>query len=275
MSRRQREREVFARTMVALQPYAADVVVIGGWVHALYIAHSHASSEAVYTTDIDVTIPRVLVAGDRPALIELARRAGFNVDDLDRARGTVSLWQAGEGGAIIDLDLLTDAPDPTVPVRIGGQPDLVIPGYPDQHILLDNARWIEVGPEIHESLAPPLRIRVPTLAAYILVKALSSARRTSFQKRAKDLVYLFEIIRNLEMRRQVLDELPALAERYPDEYARWRDALASAAANVPLLAEVAEQLQHDLRAIGEPSQIALFVSAHLKRLLGEAEPGRP
>jgi hypothetical protein len=260
--------------MLALQPYAADVVVIGGWVHALYIAQSHASSEAVYTTDIDVTIPPVLDAGDRPTLIELARRAGFNVDDLDRARGTVSLWQAGEGGAIIDLDLLTDAPDPTVPVRIDGQPDLVIPGYPDQHILLDNARWIEVGPEIHESLDPPLPIRVPTLAAYILVKALSSARRTSFQKQAKDLVYLFEIIRDREMRRQLLDELPPLAERYPDDYARWRDALASAAANAPLLAEVAEQLQNDFRAMGEPSQIALHVSAHLKRLLGEADAAR-
>jgi hypothetical protein len=28
-------RDVFARTLVALQPYAAEVVLIGGWVHAL------------------------------------------------------------------------------------------------------------------------------------------------------------------------------------------------------------------------------------------------
>jgi len=141
VSRRPKEREVFARTMVALQPYAADVVLIGGWVHALYIAEFNALSEAIYTTDIDVTIPSTLAAGDRPTLVELARRAGFSADDLDRAQGTVSLSQGCEGGSIIDLDLLTEAPNPTIPVRIHGQPGLVVPGYPDQCILLDNARW--------------------------------------------------------------------------------------------------------------------------------------
>ncbi|HLL81747.1 MAG TPA: hypothetical protein VK420_03810 [Longimicrobium sp.] len=205
MSRRPKEREVFARTMVALQPYAADVVLIGGWVHALYIAEFNALSEAIYTTDIDVTIPSTLAAGDRPTLVELARRAGFSADDLDRAQGTVSLSQGCEGGSIIDLDLLTEAPNPTIPVRIHGQPGLVVPGIP----ISASSSTTPGGPEIHATLDPPLKIRVPTLGAYVLVKALSSARRISLRKRAKDFVYLFAIIRDREMRREVLHEMPS------------------------------------------------------------------
>ena len=59
------EREIFARTMLALQPYAADIVLIGGWVHALYIAEANAATRAIYTTDIDITIPPRLLMGEQ------------------------------------------------------------------------------------------------------------------------------------------------------------------------------------------------------------------
>jgi hypothetical protein len=208
------------------------------------------------------------------------RDAGFEIDDLDAATGLIALWHPGPGGSVIDLDLLTDAPDPRTPIEISGQPGLVVPGYPDQHVLLENARWIEVGANLHPALDPPIRVRVPTLAAYVLVKALSSARRPGESKRAKDLVYLVEVVRDAEMRREVVEDMPGLAERHPAEYAGWRAALEAASADRRLLEEVAEQLLAQSRAIGELSAVATYVAAQFRRLLAEtpqprAEGGEP
>lgn len=270
MSQLKAEREVFARTLLALQPYAADVVLIGGWVHALYIAEANSAIRAVHTTDIDVTIPHVLLAGNRPTLLELAQQAGFELNRLDVETGVLELWQrVGVAGAVIDLDLLTDAPDPQVPVSVAGQAGLVVHGYPDQHVLLENARWMEVGPEIHDSLDPPIRIRVPTLAAYVLGKGLSSARRPGVRKKAKDLVYLFEIIRDGEMRRLVVEGMPGLAARAPAEYEAWRTILERAAEDRVLMSAVAEQLEEQSRIPGGLAGVPQHVAGYLRRLLAE------
>ncbi len=59
--------EVFARTVKELQPYAADLVFVGGWVHALYLAEANSDERAIRTEDIDVTIPHRLLTRGRPA----------------------------------------------------------------------------------------------------------------------------------------------------------------------------------------------------------------
>lgn len=267
-----KELEIFARTMLALQPYAPDIVLIGGWVHALYIAEANAAARAVYTTDIDITIPSRLVMGDRPALIELLELAGFEIDDLDYASGLKSLWQLGEGRQVIDLDLLTDAREVREVVAIDGQPDLVVPGYPNQQILLENSRWMKIGRDIHPLLDPPRQMRVPTLSAYALVKGLSSTRRLSVQKRAKDLVYLFEIVRDPILGAQVLEGMGNLAARYPDEYRRWREILDQAIDNQDLLDEVATQFIVGGRIWGTTKEVSIRVAARLRRLLAETPP---
>lgn len=35
--------EVFARTVIELQPYAGDIVFIEGWVHALYLVEANST----------------------------------------------------------------------------------------------------------------------------------------------------------------------------------------------------------------------------------------
>ncbi|MBA3969654.1 MAG: hypothetical protein H0X52_06095 [Gemmatimonadetes bacterium] len=56
--------EIFARTVIALELYAGDVVFVGGWVHALYLADANADERPVVTDDIDLSIPHRLLAGD-------------------------------------------------------------------------------------------------------------------------------------------------------------------------------------------------------------------
>ena len=194
--------EAFARTVLALQPYAGDVVFIGGWIHALYLAEANASDRPVRTEDIDVTLPHTLLAGDRPTLLELAVAARFEVQEFGAASGVFEIFQQDRDGTVIELDLLTESPDPRTPVEIEGQHGLMVHGYPGQQVFLENARWMSVGPDIHPLLDPPCRIRVPTIAAYMLGKALSSASRTRLSKQAKDLVYLYEIARSGAGRQQ-------------------------------------------------------------------------
>lgn len=138
---RKSAREVFARTMLALQPYSQEIVLIGGWVHALYLTEVDSSLHPVHTDDIDITIPRILLREGRPTLIELAIEAGFERDEWFVDGAPIRLTQTGPEGTLIDLDVITEGKDPRTAVPIEGQPDLAAQGYPDQQMLLDNPRW--------------------------------------------------------------------------------------------------------------------------------------
>jgi hypothetical protein len=264
--------EVFARTVRALQPYAADVVFIGGWVHALYLAEVNDGEQAIRTEDIDLTIPHRLVSSGRPALLDLVSSAGYEIQEVLGGNGTVEIFQPGPGQSVIELDILTESANPRDDIAIEGQPNLKIQGYPGQHVLLDNARWIEVGVEIHAMLDPPVRIRVPTLPAYLLAKGLSSRTRTRLPKKAKDLVYLIEIVRHPALGRTAVAGMAEMASRYPEEYTRWRGYLSETLGNVPLLFVVAEQLILGHRSIGERAAVVKTIAGRLRRLLGET-PG--
>jgi hypothetical protein len=101
------------------------------------------------------------------------------------------------------------------------------------------------------------------------VKGLSSNRRPSAQKAAKDIVYLYEIVRDSILSQQVRDEVPTLAEVYPDEYRAWREILSGVISNVPLVTEISEQLCLGQRAIGSTESVAASVVGRLRRLLSE------
>jgi len=264
--------EVFARTVVALQPYADEVVFIGGWVHALYLAEANASDRPVRTEDIDITLPHTLLSEDRPTLLQLAAAARYEVQEIGSESGILQIFQEDLDGRIVELDLLTESHDPHAPVEIEGQQGLMVHGYPGQRILLENARWIDAGPEIHPLLDPPVPIRVPTIGAYVLGKGLSSSTRTRISKKAKDLVYLYEIARHPLLGPAAIAEMPGLRERYRDASAAWRRHLEASSGDVPLLEEVVDQLQLGFRAIGSAEQVRASFVARIRRLLGETRP---
>ncbi len=132
--------EVFARTVIALEPYAGEIVLIGGWVHALCLAAADARERPVSTDDIDVTLPHRLLAGNRPMLLELVQEAGFTVQEVGGETGLYEIFQPGPGVAEIDLDIFTATVHRQDVVWIEGQHRLAAQGYPDQRILLENTQ---------------------------------------------------------------------------------------------------------------------------------------
>lgn len=77
-------KEEFARLVEAIEPYLADVVVIGGWAHQLYHLHPDAQPVgyvAVTTLDTDVAVPTSLRVEGRH-LRERLMAAGFTEERL-------------------------------------------------------------------------------------------------------------------------------------------------------------------------------------------------
>jgi hypothetical protein len=269
--------EVFARTVLAFEPYAAEIVYVGGWVHALYLTGSGAGRRPIMTDDVDVSLPTVLAAAGRPTLRELAQDAGFAPRWLADPGGppqslVYEVPDARSGIQVVDLDLLTDAPAPRTGVPIDGQPDLLAQGYPGQLLLQENVQWIDVGVAVHPMLDPPRRIRVPTLGAYVLQKGVASATRQVGSKAAKDLVYVYEIVRDAELGARAVDGIRVLSKRYPSEYARWRRQLGNAAGQERLCHSMAEQIVVAAGTIGAESIVQARIAAQFERLLSET-PG--
>jgi hypothetical protein len=260
-------RGTFATVIQALAPYSSEIVFIGGWVHALYLAEVGAGESAVGTTDIDVAIPRHLPAGARPTVLELVTGVGFDAMTYVEG-GPLSVWRQGDDGVLIDLDLLTEATSPDEVITIDGQPDLVVQGYPGQRMLLDNAEWMEVGAALDPSLVPSVRIRVPTLPVYVLHKGLASMQRAFPEKRAKDLVYLYEIVRHPVLGPRARDGLEELRRRYPSEFEVWRIYLAGVCGHEALLRDVVAQLIASGWR-GGPSAARASIVAWLRRILGD------
>jgi hypothetical protein len=263
-----RAAEQFAKVVIAMEPYVNEIVFVGGWVHALYLAEANESG-AVGTEDIDITLPRELLSDDRPTLLKLAADAGFERDPISEMEG-VPQWlvYTNEDGDTIPIDFLTEG-EPRIPVEIEGQRGLLAQGYPGQRVLLENTRAMTVGTNVHALLEPSRSIRVPTLGAYVLQKGISASTRTNRQKQAKDLVYIYEIVRHPRLGVSVFGELRALRPSYPDEHARWRDEIEAALRTPVIMAEIAEQLSLYGRSFGSDAAIQSSVSAWFRRLIAE------
>lgn len=257
-----------ARVIIAMQPYVEEIVFVGGWVHALYLAEANDRC-AVATDDIDITLPRVLLTRDRATLLELAADAGFARDPISDMPD-VAAWivYRNADGLTVPIDFLTEG-EPRRPIEIVGQPGLKAQGYPGQQMLLDSWQWMQVDAALHPLLDPRRRIRVPTLGAYVMQKAMSATMRGSRVKAAKDLVYLFEILRHPRLGAVVAPEIRALRERYPDEYEQYQASLGAAHATQATLRDVAEQVIEAGRAFGAVEGVAAAVDGRFRRLLAE------
>lgn len=267
--------EVFAQVLQVLEPYANDIVVIGGWVHALYLANAVAKDKQdgspIFTEDIDITVPRQLLRRGRQPLIDLVERIGFERDSISDIEGAPLMLRRIIGhNTVIDLDILTDSANPRDVVSIEGQEGLQIAGYPGQVILLENTEWMTVGMELHASLHTPVQIQVPTLPAYVFHKGLSSVQRDNENKSAKDLVYLTEILRHPVLGPIARDGVRDIAARYPNYYEQWHHYLNSVLHNRRLLKQIADQLLLSGQAVGTDEDVVMAVTRRLRRIALDA-----
>lgn len=265
--------EVFARTVIAFEPYASDVVFVGGWVHAIYLAELGAGGRPLVTTDVDVSLPNQLEAAGRTTLRDLALNAGFFPNWLSTLDGQAEhlVYEIPHSRApsqVIDLDLLTEAPIPQTAVPIVGQTGLLAQGYPGQRLLQEESMWMKVGSTVHPLLDPPRSIRVPMLGAYVLHKGVASTRRAVVEKATKDLVYIYEIAKDPVLRSVATGGVQALKSRYPSEFEIWHSRLTAATAQPALRRGVAGQIAATGTVEGS-DVVEARVTAQFQRLLAD------
>jgi hypothetical protein len=257
----------FARLAQALAPYADDIVFVGGWVHRLYLAEADEPG-GVGTEDIDIALPRHLPAATRPTLIELAERAGFTRDPISSMPG-VAQWLTYENakGETVPIDFLTEG-KPREPVEIEGQGGLLAQGYPGQRLLLAHTRYLRLGREFHPSVRRARTIRVPTLGAYIVQKGVSAGTRNHPLKRAKDIVYILEILRHHALGPQVLQQLPGILSHAPASAKAFRRAIELTVASDARMVDVALQTNLARSIQSDTATLIPLQRAWLRRLLG-------
>lgn len=184
--------------LAALEAYADEFVLIGGWVPQLYRGYAGIqwNGKLSLTTELDAVVQQTVPANGRPPLRSILKEAG-----LRPRPGTVpgSVWEhrADDSDAI---ELFTPLPGPikgSASREISEQAGIAAIALPDLDLVASFvwAMSIPFG-EKH------IRVRVPTLGAYMATKAMTFAARStpadttrSGQKRGKDLLYIYDVMR--------------------------------------------------------------------------------
>jgi hypothetical protein len=204
------------RILRALEPYLADLVLIGGWVpylHRRYGGIERWDAELSFTSELDVLVATGrLDARERPPLADLLRQAGLRPASTPRRSATgAAVWTAADGGSTA-IEFLVPHTGPlrsrNPPVAVRGQQGIAALMLTDLGILERHTVFLEVpleeraGTALQDGSGSDNRasVRVPRLGAYVSNKAMTFPRRIPRSgerinsKRAKDLLYLRDIV---------------------------------------------------------------------------------
>jgi hypothetical protein len=89
----------------------------------------------------------------------------------------------------------------------------------------------------------------------------------------KDLVYLYEVLRQPNLGTKCVEELAALSRIYTEEYGIWRQRLESVVVDAILRRDMAEQLVAGSRVQQDVSAIQQLIAARLRRVVAETSAG--
>lgn len=195
------------RILGILRPYLPDVVLIGGWVPLLHQRFGRTpgwTGRLSLTSEADVLVPKDLLPGSRPTVVDMLRRSGF--EPVSAAAQAAAEWRGNVvAGEAIEFLVPHDGHFRTLNqvIPIGGQKGMGAMALSSLEILWQDTEVLRVparGP-VGEEIE--VEVRVPRLGAYVLNKAATFMLRRpvvdpsdptggarSNPRRAKELVYL-------------------------------------------------------------------------------------
>lgn len=226
-----------------LAPYTEDFLLIGGWVPTLYARYGPAGvwdTRTSQTFELDVALPALgIPPASRPLMATILAGAGLTPDAHASASGGAAVWVgARESGEKIEFLMPDTGPFSrrSSPRPVRDQPGVAAMPLVGVEMMWRSSRWLALRG------SPEQRVRVPTLGAYVLNKAITFAKRVpSFAdgtnpKQGKDMVYLHDCAR---AGRPVVDSIiadvrEACAEdaHVPSSAPRTRDAVDMAIGNL-------------------------------------------
>ncbi|HVY07497.1 MAG TPA: GSU2403 family nucleotidyltransferase fold protein [Burkholderiales bacterium] len=191
--------DAFARLIVAIEPWRAHLVFVGGWAQQLYRFHPLAevpNYQSLSTKDTDLAFSNQapLEGNIRSALI----RAGFSEELSGELKPPVARYTLGEDNAGFYAEFLTPLLGSTT--KRNGSPDATVEkaGITAQKlrhldILLVSPWQVRVGKSQHIPLPNSTDLQIPNPVSFIAQKLLIHENRSP-AKRAQDLLYIHDAL---------------------------------------------------------------------------------
>lgn len=243
----------FRRLLLVLRPYLPNLVLIGGWVPELYRLHGGFTewrTRLSGTEELDLIIAGVDDGDVRPPLATILETAGLHAEEHTLGAVWVGPRESGEK---LEFFVPHDGVIHTLgqPRRIGQQEGIAAIQLTNLELLTTHTRTLMVPVVAEDRVSIPIGITVPTLGAYLVTKAAtylkrsSAARSDDRAKRAKDLVYVRDVMAaGANVVEQVENDIAAIAatEHTRHSLRTARNSLTLPDAQFPVLLEAASEL---------------------------------
>jgi hypothetical protein len=217
-------RKGFEKALPLLREYLPDLVFGDGYALMVYYCYvvKDRESEPLRTGDIDILVPEKVSVRGAKTLDQTLRDAGLS--PVLKGRGILPAvsYEGSIEGVELEIEFLTDQVGPREDEVIKVQENLNAQALRFTRISLENSMEVEVDDVYFEGTREPVRIKVPTPAAFIFNKGLVFTRRNDLLKKAKDLYYIFDILASLDaLREGIICDMAELKEKYPSWFKRF------------------------------------------------------
>ena len=193
------------RLLWDLRDYLPDLIVVGGWVPYLYQRYGGFpgwTGAISLTGEVDVLVGPRAQGQNRPPLEELLRASGF--EPIEGTQGAA--WQrdpaVGEKIEFLIPNTGTQRQEGS-PQPVPGQAGVAAVALDDLRLLERHTTTLNIPLTVAGAPPQQLTIRVPTLGAYVVNKAITFIKRRTVvvlgvpvgnPKRGKDLLYLYDVL---------------------------------------------------------------------------------
>ncbi len=181
------------QTLIILEEYLSVIVIIGGWVPLLYYHYllRDSSITPIRTQDIDIGVNNKVPIRGGEKISQLFDEAGIRLEYRNRGIPPITHYKGLISGYEVEIEFITNLVGQGNTIAIDFQDGLTAQAL---RILMENTLELTIDDFMNKGKTIPIKVKVPTPAAFILHKGLIYARRGD--KMAKDLYYIFDILVN-------------------------------------------------------------------------------
>jgi hypothetical protein len=187
-----------------MEEYLPDTVLIGGcaaFVYSRYMFEMPPGQAPVYTNDLDLLVENDVPVSKR-SILSLMEEAGFAGRTLESRHTQYFKFESGMGTGF-EVEFLTPAPSREHGETIVVQGGIRAQVFDGLDLFLTNSTEVRIS-DSSENISVDLTVRVPTPGAFVLNKIQSYLDPIGDTDRAKDIYYVFYILRNLPIGRQAI-----------------------------------------------------------------------